>query len=256
MVRTDTLNDYNVDTEIYEGPLDLLLDLIQKAELDITALSLAKVTDQFLKYIESCENVSADNLSEFLILAAKLVQIKSEALLPRPPTREEGEEDLGESLARQLRVYREIKKTTEWMKSRFDRNLRSYLHMSHPFTANIRVDMGNINIDDLVKAISSIFIEDEQITVLGTVISIPKLTLRKKVQAILDVLVEKNAITFTQILDRDPSRLNIIVVFLALLELIKQDYVVTHQNDLFSEISISATSKVMQSSDFELLLED
>ena len=80
--------NYTVQTPVYEGPLDLLLDLIERAELDITAVSLALVTDQYLAYINSTEELNADEISAFLVIAAKLLQIKSEALLPRPPARE------------------------------------------------------------------------------------------------------------------------------------------------------------------------
>src|SRR5437867_8934159 len=90
--------NYKVQTPDYEGPLDLLLDLIERAELDITSVSLATVTDQYLAYIKNLEQVNADEISAFLVIAAKLLQIKSEALLPRPPARAPGEEDIGRSL--------------------------------------------------------------------------------------------------------------------------------------------------------------
>jgi segregation and condensation protein A len=98
-------NGYTVTITVYEGPLDLLLQLIEHAELDITAVALAKVTDQYLAYIHLMQ-VPADEISAFLVVAAKLLQIKSEALLPRPPVREVGEEDPAEALARQLRIYK------------------------------------------------------------------------------------------------------------------------------------------------------
>ena len=78
--------NYSVTTSVYEGPLDLLLQLIEHAELDITALSLAQVTDQYLSYIHEMP-VPAEEISAFVVVAAKLLQIKSEALLPRAPTR-------------------------------------------------------------------------------------------------------------------------------------------------------------------------
>jgi len=101
--------NYTVQTPVYEGPLDLLLDLIERAELDITAVSLALVTDQYLAYINGMEERNADEISAFLVIAAKLVQIKSEALLPRPPAREPGEEDAGQSLVDQLKLYKRFK---------------------------------------------------------------------------------------------------------------------------------------------------
>jgi len=77
-------SDYTIQTELYEGPLDLLLDLITKAELDITRLSLAMVTDQYLAYLDRMQQTTAVEVSGFLVVAAKLIQIKSEAILPRP----------------------------------------------------------------------------------------------------------------------------------------------------------------------------
>src|SRR5512134_2497093 len=75
---------YKVQIPVYEGPLDLLLDLIERAELDITAVSLSSVTDQYLAYLNTQAQLKPDDISAFLVIAAKLVQIKSEALLPRP----------------------------------------------------------------------------------------------------------------------------------------------------------------------------
>ena len=92
--------NYHFQTPVYEGPLDLLLNLIEHAELDITTVSLASVTDQYLSYLKGLEHVNADEISAFLVMAAKLLQIKSEALLPRPPARERGEVLVDECFAR------------------------------------------------------------------------------------------------------------------------------------------------------------
>ena len=81
-------DDYEIETELYSGPLDLLLDLIQKSELDITKIALAQVTDQFLVFVRQNELADPNYISEFMVIASKLVQIKSEAMLPRPPVRE------------------------------------------------------------------------------------------------------------------------------------------------------------------------
>ncbi|MFH1447044.1 MAG: segregation/condensation protein A [Chloroflexota bacterium] len=247
---------FNVDTDVYEGPLSLLLDLIQRAELDITKLSLAKVTDQYLTKIKNLQNISAGDISAFLIIAAKLIQIKSEALLPRPPIRAEGEEDPGEALAHQLVVYREIKKTTTWLKSRIDSGLRTYLHIAHPYKTKSKLDLSGTKLEDLIKLLREIYSAEAEIAALGTVISIPKITLRRKIQSIMQLLRDTKTLTFRSILNKKHSRIDTIVVFLALLELIKQDYAVTHQTSLFSDIEIIATEKIEQSDEFDLTLED
>lgn len=250
------IDSYQIETDIFEGPLDLLLDLIQKAELDITAVSLAKVTDQFLLYINHHKEISADNLSEFLIIAAKLIQIKSEALLPRPPLRDDVEENLGEKLAQQLRLYRQIKETALWLNNRTDQQLRSFLRLSNNYQVNVKLDMGDLTINDLVDSLESIYLEEEEIKELGTVISIPRVTIRKKVQTIINLLTEEKTINFSKVLNGNNSRFNVIIVFLAVLELIKQEYITTNQLSLFSDIEIEATSKINLSNEFEMTLED
>ncbi|MDX1702115.1 MAG: segregation/condensation protein A, partial [Melioribacteraceae bacterium] len=91
---------YLINTPIYQGPLDLLLQLIENAELDITSLALAQVTDQYLKHLEGLQDLPADEISAFLVIAAKLIQIKSEALLPQLKETRDQEQDIGEELAR------------------------------------------------------------------------------------------------------------------------------------------------------------
>jgi len=124
--------NYTVHTPVYDGPLDLLLHLIERAELDITTVSLASVTDSYLSYINSLEQANPDEISAFLLIAAKLLQIKSEALLPRPPSREPGEEDVGRSLVDQLKLYKRYKEIGLWMYERQEKNLRTFLRIAPP----------------------------------------------------------------------------------------------------------------------------
>ncbi|NIP43484.1 MAG: segregation/condensation protein A, partial [Aliifodinibius sp.] len=109
---------YIVATPVYEGPLDLLLSLIQSADLDITALSIALVTDQYLAHIRTLTNLSAENVSSFLVIASKLVQIKSEALLPKSDDHDYEVESPAEELAQQLIQYKQYKKIANYLQSR------------------------------------------------------------------------------------------------------------------------------------------
>ncbi|RME05966.1 MAG: chromosome segregation protein ScpA, partial [Anaerolineae bacterium] len=127
---TRQIADYKVVTPVYEGPLDLLLQLIEQAELDITRLALAQVTNQYLEHLQSMPQRDPEEVSAFLVIAAKLLQVKSEALLPRPPVREEGEEDPGEALARQLIIYRRYKQIAEQLGERSRQGLRCYLRLA------------------------------------------------------------------------------------------------------------------------------
>jgi len=228
---------YTVTIPVYEGPLDLLLQLIERAELDITAVSLAMVTDQYLAYIHQMQ-VPADEISTFLVVAAKLLQIKSEALLPRPPLREAGEENLGEELARQLQIYKRYKELSNWLNDRETRHLRSYLRVAPPPKFESRLDLSDITLTDLMKAAEDIFAEEAEKQALGTVISPPRITIREKIALIAKRLGKGRTTTFSGLLGQKPTRLEVVVTFLALLELVKRYCVSTRQEKLFSDIQI------------------
>jgi segregation and condensation protein A len=228
---------YTVTTPVYEGPLDLLLQLIEHAELDITSVSLALVTDQYLTYIHQMQ-VPAEEISAFLVVAAKLIQIKSEALLPRPPVREAGEEDLGESLARQLRIYKRFKELSNWLDEREAHHLRTYLRVAPPPKVEGRLDLSDITLADLMAAAEEIFAEEAEKQSLGTVISAPRITIREKIAEIAERLGKNHSATFSGLLGQKPTRLEVVVTFLALLELVKRYRVSAQQERLFSDIQI------------------
>ena len=181
-------SDYKIQTEIYEGPLDLLLDLIIKAELDITRLALAAVTDQYLAHLEQLQQSSAVEVSGFLVVAAKLIQIKSEALLPRPPVREEGEEDPAESLARQLKIYREIKMTAKWLQSRESQGLRTYIRLAAPHVIDEELDLEGVTVRNLVEYLKALYRFQEEASPITSVVTIPKVTIKNKIRDLLERL--------------------------------------------------------------------
>jgi len=228
---------YTVTTPVYAGPLDLLLQFIEHAELDITALALAQVTDQYLNYIHQMQ-VPADEISAFLVVAAKLLQIKSEALLPRPPVREAGEEDLGEALARQLQIYKRFKELANWLDALQAQHMRTYLRVAPPVKIEGRLDLSDLTLADLLAAAQDIFSEEADKLALGTVISAPRITIREKISLIAERLGQNPNATFKSLLGRKPSRLEVVVTFLALLELVKRSRVAARQEGLFTDIQI------------------
>lgn len=231
--------NYRVQTPVYEGPLDLLLNLIEHAELDITTVSLAMVTDHYLAYINSLEQINADEISAFLVIAAKLLQIKSEALLPRPPARESGEEDVGQFLVDQLRLYKRFKEIGGWLHSRQDANLRTYLRISPPPKVEAKLDLANITLGKLVAAASEAFARESAKKPLGDVIAPPRITIREKIDLIAKTMREVERSTFRTMLTQGASRLEIVVTFLAMLELIKRYRIQAHQEGIFDDIEIS-----------------
>jgi segregation and condensation protein A len=247
---------YTVNTPVYEGPLDLLLQLIERSELDITAIALATVTDQYLTYIRALqENARADEISAFLVIAAKLIQIKSEALLPRPPTREVGEEDPAEALALQLRLYKRFKEISKLLEEREELGLHTYLRLAPPPKVEGRLDLSDITLVDLMEAAESIFMSEKEKQSLGSVISAPKVTIREKIAYIASTLGKEKNSSFKQLLGPMSSRLEIVVTFLALLELIKRYRVAATQNELFGNIKIERSDEWNQDEEFELEFE-
>lgn len=238
---TNLLNrdsQYKVRTPVYEGPLDLLLDLIQRAELDITTVSLAVVTDQFLAYMHSMQETHADEISAFLVIAARLLQIKSEALLPRPTSRLPGEEDLGQSLVDQLRLYKRYKEIGQWLDTRQEAGLRTYVRIAASPKIEPKLDLSNITLETLQRAAVTAFARVPDKEPLNSVIAAPKVTIREKIGLIGKTLRQLTKASFRSLLGSKPSRLEVVVTFLALLELIKRYRVEAHQEGLFSDIQV------------------
>jgi len=247
--------NYTVQTPVYEGPLDLLLDLIERSELDITEVSLALVTDQYLAYISGLEELNADEISAFLVIAAKLLQIKSEALLPRPPAREPGEEDAGQSLVDQLKLYKRFKEIGGWLYTRQDSNLRTFLRIAPPPKVEPKLDLSNLTLEKLIAAAETAFAREKEKEPLGSIIAPPRVTIREKIDLISKTLREVQRSTFRAMLNDGASRLEIVVTFLAMLELIKRYRIDAHQEGLFSDIEINRMEDWKEDEDLDLEFE-
>ncbi len=247
--------NYTVHTSVYEGPLDLLLDLIERAELDITTVSLASVTDQYLTSIRDLEQLNADEISAFLVIAAKLLQLKSEALLPRPPVRAPGEEDIARSLVDQLKLYKRFKEIGSWMNERQQANLRTFLRVAPPPKVEPKLDLSNITLEKLVAAAQEAFAKESNKQPLGIIIAAPRVTIREKIDLITKTMNEVGRSTFRGLLDQGASRLEIVVTFLAMLELVKRYRIQARQEGLFSDIELDRSEDWQEDEELEIEFE-
>jgi segregation and condensation protein A len=241
---------YRVQLPAFEGPLDLLLHLIEQQELDITTIALAQVTDQYLAYL-ACRKASAerapsksvpDDLAAFLSVAARLLLIKSRALLPRPPAADESIEDVGEDLVLQLRAYRRFKQIALHLKQRDEAAQHMYPRALPP-SAQVegwqpRLDLSDTSLEDLTAALLTLLQEqtdaDPELTV-----TIDSVTIDDKIAQISALLSAGSQLTFQSLLADVRSRLEIIVTLLALLEMIRDSRITVQQESLFGPILIA-----------------
>lgn len=250
---------YRIETEVYQGPLDLLLELIERAELDITHLALAQVTDQYLEYMHRLNLENPAEVSAFLVIAAKLLLIKSSALLPKQPSSlEPEEEDPGEALARQLILYKKFKDIANWIAERENEGYRSYLRMAPPPKIHIqpKIDLSGITLDDLVQAAKEILLEGPPLPDLNTVVNMSRITIRERINYILDDIRKKGNTTFRKMLSKRSSRVEVVVTFLALLELVKQHIIQANQTVLFGDIDLITQDKLDINLDVEIEFEE
>lgn len=238
-----------VTTEKFSGPFGLLLSLIESEEMDITEIALAKIADEYVAYIRANTGIPPEELADFLVIAAKLLFIKSKALLPYLYSGEE-EEEIND-LERQLKMYKEFVAASQEIKNLVLSEHRLYLP---PLSKNRRVQFNlpvfcppaKINaallqerflilLDNLEQRLEKLREEKLPETTLE-----PKISLDDKILAIKQLLSGKIRINFSRLLASAATRTEVIVSFLAILELAKQKELFFEQDELFSEINISS----------------
>src|SRR5512139_1259790 len=233
------LDPFHVKLPDFEGPLDLLLYLIEREELDITRVSLARVTGAYLEYIHVLEQLQVDQVADFLVVAAKLLLIKSEALLPRPPsTPTSADEDVGDDLVKQLLLYKQYKESARHLGDREAAGLHTYIRVAPPPRIEAKLDLSNITVDLLIKAVRNVLEIEPPGPPVGTVVKPFTLTIRDQMNLIERILRYRPDISFKRMLRRARDRVEIIVTFLAVLELLRRHRVEVVQDQMFGDILI------------------
>jgi len=221
----------------FEGPLDLLLQLIEREELDITAISLARVTDQYLAVIEEMGRRNMASLTAFLVVAAKLVLIKSRVLLPRPPSEGMAEaEDVAADLIQRLEEYRRFKLVAQELARWEQEGRRAYLRVGRPVVPT-SFDLEGITLESLLAAAQEAF-DALPAPPVEEVIQPVTITIADQISRIEESLRHRRRVRFREVLSGAASRVEVIVTLLAVLELLKQDRVRVWQEGLFGPIFI------------------
>ena len=249
----DQVDQYQIDTPVYQGPLDLLLQLIESAELDITSVALAQVTEQYLQHLEALQDLPADEISAFLVIAAKLIQIKSEALLPQQSSSTDEEEDLGNELARQLIAYKRYKEIADLLAVRKDLGYQTFIRLSPAYVDQKKnLDLEGFGVKELFNLASSIFQKDLERQSISTVVERPKITIKDKINQISEKFKFADELTFEDLLGDVYSRFDVVISFLALLELIKGNYIKVVQEGIFNQIIMVRMKEVSEMREFAL----
>jgi len=201
-------------------------------------VSLAAVTEQYLDYIALLEHLVVDQMAEFLVIAARLILIKSQALLPRPPSAEV-EEDVGDDLVKQLVAYKQFKEVAKGLSQREEEGLRSFIRVAPPpKIESTHVDLTGITVAHLLKAVRRALDVAEPLPPVGNVVKPFTITIRDQIALIERLLLTQARISFTQLLQRAGSRVELVVTFLATLELLKRRRIEVVQEQMFGEIII------------------
>ena len=230
---------YQIELPTFEGPLDLLLRLIEREELDVTTVALARVTDQYLERLAELEQRNARDLAEFLVVAAKLVLIKSVALLPSSPAGASADEsgDVGYDLVHRLQIYKRFKEIADLLQSREEDGLHTYIRLVPSLRRAADPDLSDVTLQDMML-LAREALEMVPGPPIDDVVTPVTVTIEEQIEHIERELTQKPNIAFWSLLSRAVSRTEVIVTLLAVLELIKQDRVAVRQEALFGEIVI------------------
>lgn len=227
---------------VYSGPLDLLLHLIERQELDITAISLVEVTDQYLEKVESLKKGRFENLMDFLVIAAKLLVIKSRALLPQLPQDYgdiEEEEDPAEALARQLKEYKRFKMAASWLHERSEDGMRTYLRVAAHPRLEQSLDLSGVSVETLLASLNEVLDRSDLKEDSVSVATRKRLvTIDDQIRRLRTSLKTVGHVFFSQLLSETITWNEVSVTLLAILELIKRHEISVSQPELFGPIEI------------------
>lgn len=226
-----------VKVEQFEGPLDILLQLIEEEKLDITTMSLASVTDQYLTRLASiADHLRASELADFLVIAAKLIYIKSKLLLPY--LTQEDEQEI-EELTQQLKIYQEFHRASKVLQRLLGEHHTTF---SRPFSFDREQVMflppKKLTAPMIREVFANLLMREEKTPEPPrmTISFDSGISLQERISFLKDLAMSKRALSFLQILRDAKSKTEIIVNFLAILELVKQRFLTVSQESLFEDI--------------------
>ena len=238
--------DYQVVLEEFEGPLDLLLHLIKEKQMDLANLELAKVCDQYVSYVTNMQNQNLNVLSEYLVMAANLLEMKSKLLLPKPTITIEGEfeEDPREALIRRLIEYKRYKDVLDQFKEKYESRqtmiIKPASSMEEFVVDTSTIIPDNLDVYLLIKAMKKMYQRLELSRPLQTHIARVDISIDQRCDQISQFFARRQGqrVLLETLMEDDNSRINYVVTFLAVLVLCKDQKVVIEQDELFERLYV------------------
>ncbi len=241
MAEFESVVDYSTKLENFEGPLDLLLHLIKEAKIEIKDIFVSEVTEQFLAYMEGVDVLDVDKASEYLNMAATLLEIKSKSILPRIEDPLDELEDPESALIRQIEEYKLFKEASQKLKEH--ENIDRFYKAPDGSVGEVKIVYNDyFNLDGLIQAFSKLLMRvDDKKRQENTLKEIPKevFTVREKVDQIRMVLLERKNVSFFEMFPHYYTKNELITTFQAMLELLKLQYISVEQNGVFDDITIT-----------------
>lgn len=239
MARVDDTG-YKVILDIFEGPLDLLLYLIKKEEVDIHEVSMEKITRQYLGYINTFRMLNIDLAAEFVLMAANLMYIKSRTLLPKSqqgPEEEAEDDDPRWDLIRQLIEYKKFKDAAAFLVKREGEIDGLFAYQPEMVVDEQLPALAEVSIFDLIRSFQNVLKRFEETHDFGSIVD-DRFTVADKIELLLHRLQPGQSIQFEQIFQQATTKTEVIVTFLAILELMKMNQFVIRQNHILGEIEV------------------
>lgn len=229
---------YEIKLDVFEGPLDLLLYLIKKNEINIYDIPIAFITEQYLEYLEIIKSLNLDLAGEYLVLASTLIHIKSKMLLPTQNDEEEDESDPREELVKQLLEYQAFKEVSLNLDKRslLERDVFKAGHLPSRELDAEEQSFVEVSVFELVEAFRKIVSTMKEEELLE--IDVEKMSLSDRINEIMERLAREKDLTFTDLLGKGKGRKGVIYTFLAILELMKLRMIKAYQVDSFGVIRI------------------
>ena len=232
-------DSFRFDLPAFEGPLDLLLHLIEREELDVTEVSLLAVTEQYLHHLRTQEHINLGTLADFIAVGARLLLLKSRALLPREAQPEADPEEEGDdvrALIEALREYRRFKHAAEFFRDR-DGTSATYRRDAEPPVVPLPTGLEAVTLNALVELIRDVVARIPEEAPVGEAPREP-IRLRDRMTRLVETLDREGRTSFRRMIQGATTRTEVIVDFMAVLELIKQRYLEARQSDAFGDIDL------------------